>query len=71
MSGKETRFQVAGMKCNGCIAKAREALSNLSGFVAADFDLQAGTAVVKGEVDPEAVIQALSNAGYPAEARSD
>ncbi|MBW8055487.1 MAG: heavy metal-associated domain-containing protein [Acidiferrobacterales bacterium] len=62
----ETRFKVSGMKCDGCIARAREAVGKLPGFVEADFDLKAGTAVVTGDVDSEAVIQALTATGYPA-----
>ena len=64
----ENRFTVTGMKCGGCIAKATEALSKLPGYVSAEFDLKAGSAVVQGEVDPQAVIGALTKAGYPAKA---
>ncbi len=68
MSIMETRFSVKGMKCGGCIAKATEALAILPGFVSADFDLKSGTAVVKGAVDTQAVVNALTKAGYPAKA---
>ncbi len=64
----ETHYSVQGMKCGGCIAKATAALSNLSGYVSADFDLKSGTAVVKGNVDPQAVVKALNNVGYPTQA---
>ncbi len=36
----ETHYSVRGMKCGGCIAKATEAVSNLPGFVSAEFDLK-------------------------------
>ena len=69
MSGAfETRYSVRGMKCGGCIAKATDALSKLPGYVTAEFDLRAGTAVVRGGVDPRAVVKALNSLGYPAEA---
>jgi len=55
------------MKCGGCIAKATEALSKLPGYVSAEFDLKGGSAVVKGGVDPQIVINALTKVGYPAE----
>jgi len=42
MDTTETHFYVTGMKCDGCIAKAREALGKLPGFVEAQFDLKAG-----------------------------
>ena len=53
------------MKCGGCIAKATDALSKLPGYVAAEFDLKAGTAVVEGDVDLKAAARALTAAGYP------
>lgn len=66
----ETRYSVQGMKCGGCIARATEALAKLPGYEGAGFDLKSGTAVVKGAVDPQAVVRALAAAGYPATARS-
>jgi len=62
----ETRYTVQGMKCGGCIAKATEALSKLPGYEGAEFDLKGGTATVKGAVEPQAAIRALTDAGYPA-----
>lgn len=62
----ETRYSIQGMKCGGCIAKATDALSKLPGYVTAEFDLKAGTATVKGSVDPQSVVKALTAAGYPA-----
>ena len=66
-----TNFFVQGMKCQGCISTANKALAGLPGFVEAEFDLQAGTAVVKGDVDPQAVCHALTEAGYPAVVKSN
>ena len=65
-----TQFYVQGMKCDGCITLANEGLAQVPGFEAADFDLQAGTAVVSGDVDPQAVCQALTEKGYPAVVKS-
>ena len=67
---QETRFHVEKMRCGGCIDTATKALQNLPGFESAEFDLGAGTALVKGEVDPQAVCQALTAAGYPAVVKS-
>ncbi len=61
------RFSVKGMKCGGCVAKATEAVSKLPGYQASEFDLKTASAVVKGSVDPRAVVKALSQVGYPAE----
>ncbi len=66
----ETRYSVQGMKCGGCIAKATEALAKLPGYESAEFDLKSGTAAVKGAVDAQAVVRALTGAGYPASVRS-
>lgn len=63
----ETRYRVSGMKCGGCVAKATEAVSKLPAYVSVEFDLKSGTAVVNGGVDPQAVVNALTKAGYPAE----
>ncbi len=57
---------VKGMKCGGCIAKATEAVSKLPGYEGADFDLKAGVGVIRGEVEPQAAVEALTRAGYPA-----
>lgn len=66
----ETRYSVQNMKCGGCVAKATEALAKLPGYESAEFDLKNGTAVVKGAVDAQAVVRALTGAGYPATPRS-
>jgi Cu+-exporting ATPase len=63
---KQTLFRVSNMKCNGCVASATKAVCALPGVVSATFDLQAGTGLVTGEADPQAVVEALRAAGYPA-----
>ena len=67
MSKDETHYKVSGMKCDGCIARAREALAGVVGVESAEFDLQAGAAVVTGDADPDSVASALTDIGYPAE----
>lgn len=67
MGINETRFSVKGMKCGGCVTKATEAVSKLPGYQASEFDLKTASAVVKGSVDPQAVIKALTQVGYPAQ----
>jgi len=70
MSAVETHYAVSGMKCGGCEARAREAVSRLPGFAEARFDHKAGEGVVKGAVDSNAVIKALAAIGYSASRRS-
>ena len=65
MNGNTRRFRVSGLKCQGCVARAHTALTEISGFVAAEIDLSTGQAEVTGEIDPESVCAVLSNAGYP------
>ncbi len=67
MEASEIRFSVKNMKCGGCVAKATEAVSKLPGYQACEFDLKSATGVVKGDVDPQAVATALTEAGYPAQ----
>jgi copper chaperone CopZ len=64
MGINETRFSVQGMKCGGCVAKATETVSKLPGYQACEFDLKTASAVVKGSVDPQAVVKALNQVGY-------
>ncbi len=71
MSTKETQFYVTGMSCNGCIKKAREALGKVPGYESAEFDLEAGTGRVMGDIDPQVVSQALTELGYPAVVKDD
>lgn len=66
----DTQFFVSGMKCDGCIAKARGALEDVPGYQASEFDLKEGVATINGNVDPQAVIQALSGVGYGAVVKS-
>jgi copper chaperone CopZ len=70
MSDTKTEFYVTGMTCNGCIKKATEALTQIQGYESASFDLEQGTGVVVGDIDPQAAAQALTEAGYPAVVKS-
>lgn len=67
MGTSELRLSVQNMKCSGCAARAKEAVGKLTGYEDAEFDFKKGTGVVRGDVDPEAVIHALTKLGYPAE----
>jgi len=71
MSEMTTQYYVQGMKCGGCIDTANKALAEVAGFDSAEFDLAAGTAVVRGDVDPQVVCYTLTTAGYPAVVKSD
>ena len=63
----ETRvFKVDGMMCNHCRANVEKTLKGLQGVEEVTVDLAAGTAVVKGEASDEAIITAITEAGYEA-----
>ena len=67
----ETTFYISGLKCGGCVATAKNALSNVTGYKSADFDLEAGVMRVTGDVDPQAISVAMSEVGYAAVVKSD
>lgn len=70
MGSRELQLTVKNLKCAGCVTRAREAVSKLAGYEGAEFDFKNGTGVVRGEVDLEAVIHALTKLGYPAQRRA-
>ncbi len=59
-------FHVENMKCGGCVAAVKEALEKLPGVEAVEVDLAGAQATVRGDVDAQAVVEALKAAGYPA-----
>ncbi len=66
MAKEKTVYVVNGMKCNGCVAAVKDALTRLPSVVETQIDLGTGTATVVGDVDPESVIRTLADIGYPA-----
>ncbi len=70
MSETISEFFVQGMKCDGCVSNANKALADVPGFVSVEFDLDTGTARVKGDVDPQAVCLTITQAGYPTVVKS-
>ena len=66
----KTMFHVSGMKCGGCVETVEKALKDVVGYESAVVDLELGTATVMGDIDPQAVCQALTEAGYPSVVKS-
>ncbi len=62
----ETRLSIAGMSCAGCVSAVEGALAAVPGVTSATVNFADHTALVKGEVDPELLKQAVVNAGYDA-----
>jgi len=58
-------FTVGDMTCEHCQGRVEGAVLEVAGVSAARVDLAAGTLMVSGG-DPQAIIQAVAEAGYPA-----
>jgi copper chaperone len=63
-----TNLKVTGMTCNHCIARAKKALESVSGVDSVEVTLEPGAAKVTGSVAHDALIAAVKEAGYEAEA---
>ena len=61
-----TTYQVTGLKCAGCTKAATLALEKLPGFEGVEFDLDAHSMQLSGDLDPATVIRTLTDRGYPA-----
>lgn len=64
-------LDVQGMKCAGCVKAVENRLHRQSGVIAATVNLVTQMAAVEchPEVDPQALTQALTEAGFPAQLR--
>ncbi len=63
-----TSFQIQGLNCAACVGRAEKALNAITGVTTATVNLASETAQVSYEApaDTDAMISALSDAGYPA-----
>lgn len=65
-------LDVSGMTCSLCPLTVRKALERVPGVIEAKADLGTASAEAKYDPDktsPEALAQAVTNAGFPAKAR--
>lgn len=61
-------MRILGMTCQHCVAAVREALADVPGVTqVVAVDLGAGRALVEGEVTRQALVDAVSAAGYRVE----
>ncbi len=65
-----TTLKVTGMTCGHCVNHVTKALQAVPGVESAEVTLEDGSAVVSGQADTAALIQAVVDAGYSAEAVS-
>ncbi|MDN5551235.1 MULTISPECIES: heavy-metal-associated domain-containing protein [Brevibacterium] len=62
-------FKVSGMTCGHCEMSVREEVQEIPGVTEVDVSHESGTLVITSEmgIAPEAVINAVKEAGYQAE----
>ena len=65
-TGMKKELNVKGMMCNHCKARVEKALAGVAGVGSVEVDLDSGKAVVTGagELNTEALMQAVIDAGY-------
>ena len=59
-------LNVSNMKCGGCVEAAKSAVAGLPGVESAEFDLDSASGRISGDMDLQQVVDALTEAGYPA-----
>lgn len=62
-----TRLKITGMNCQHCVRSVTQALEAVAGVEAVRVDLSTGIAEVQGQSETEALIAAVTAAGYGAE----
>ena len=67
----ETTFYISGLKCGGCIANAKASLEKVTGYQSAEFNLETVVMKISGNVDPQAISVAMTEAGYAAVVKSN
>ena len=65
-----TTLSVTGMTCQHCVAAVSKALQAVPGVQNAQVDLAQGKAVVDGNAPAQALIDAVTQAGYTAKAQA-
>jgi len=65
----QTTLKVTGMTCGHCVAAVTKALENIPGVEKADVSLDEAQAIVSGEADTQAMVEAVKEEGYEAEVK--
>ena len=60
-------LKIQGMSCGHCVMAVNKALGKVPGVTHVAVDLPAGKAVVQGGASAEALLKAVTQAGYKAE----
>ncbi|GAB4836301.1 hypothetical protein Ancab_001216 [Ancistrocladus abbreviatus] len=59
----QTVILKVGMSCEGCVGAVKRVLGKMEGIESFDIDLKEQKVTVKGNVQPEAVLQTVSKTG--------
>ena len=65
----ETKLKVTGMTCMHCVGAVKRALERVPGVEGAEVSLEQAQALVTGNADIAAMVAAIKEEGYSAEAR--
>ena len=63
-----TKLKVSGMTCMHCVGAVKKALEQMPGVESAEVSLEQAQALVSGSADAAAMVAAIKEAGYSAEA---
>ncbi len=64
-----TELMISGMTCNHCQKAVTQALEGVPGVREVSVDLSSGLARVRGEAEPQALLDAVEEEGYRAALR--
>jgi len=65
-ASEERRLSILGMRCAGCVSAVEGALASVPGVTSVSVNFADHSALVAGHADPEALKQAVKEAGYDA-----
>ncbi|MPS31875.1 MULTISPECIES: cation transporter [unclassified Salinivibrio] len=70
-SHSRMQFVLSGMTCASCVKSVETAISSVDGVANVSVNLAERSAIVKGNASPDAIVEAVKNAGYGAEKVED
>jgi len=61
------KLSIEGMTCQHCVNAVKTALTAIDGVTSADVSLDPGQALIEGQADTQALIDAVTEEGYSAQ----
>ncbi|OOE87101.1 copper-translocating P-type ATPase [Salinivibrio siamensis] len=65
------QYVLSGMTCASCVSSVENAINSVDGVANVSVNLAERSAIVKGNAAPDAIVEAVENAGYGAEKVED